>query len=123
VERGAVFWTDPLLLASSVFVKKPSRIVALSLVMVLCLLVYRLAEHRLREQRAATDQTVPNPLKQPTDRPTLQWIFPCCEGISLAGVHAPHGSPHRELAGPEPLHAQVIGLLGAYCEKRYNVDT
>jgi hypothetical protein len=33
-----------LFLASSVFVKKPERIMALSLIMVLCLLVYRLAE-------------------------------------------------------------------------------
>ena len=38
----------------SVFVKNPTRIVALSLVMGLCLLVYRLAEQRLREQLAAT---------------------------------------------------------------------
>ena len=77
VERGFSFLKDPLFLASSVFVKKPERIVALSLVMVLCLLVYRLAEHRLREQLAATGQTVPNQLKQPTDRPT-------CAGSSSA---------------------------------------
>jgi transposase len=37
VERGFGFLKDPLFLASSVFVKKPERIVALSLVMVLCL--------------------------------------------------------------------------------------
>ena len=55
--------------------KKPTRIVALSLVMVLCLLVYRLADHRLREQLATTGQTVPNQLKQPTDRPTMRWMF------------------------------------------------
>src|SRR5262249_50620286 len=67
IERGFSFLKDPLFLASSVFVKKPTRIVALSLVMVLGLLVYRLAEHRLREQLAATGQTVPNQLKQPTD--------------------------------------------------------
>jgi transposase len=48
VERGFRFLKDPLLLASSVFVKKPERIMALSLIMVLCLLVYRLAEFRLR---------------------------------------------------------------------------
>jgi transposase len=66
VERGFSFLKDPLFLASSVFVKKPSRIVALSLVMVLCLLVYRLAEHRLRVQLTATGQTVPNQLKQAT---------------------------------------------------------
>ena len=48
VERGFRFLKNPLFLASSVFLKKPERIMALSLIMVLCLLVYRLAEHRLR---------------------------------------------------------------------------
>jgi transposase len=38
VERGFRFLKDPLLLASSVFVKKPERIVALGFVMVVCLL-------------------------------------------------------------------------------------
>ncbi|HEV2458075.1 MAG TPA: IS1634 family transposase [Ktedonobacterales bacterium] len=122
VERGFSFLKDPLFLASSVFVKKPSRIVALSLVMVLCLLVYRLAEHRLREQLAATGQTVPSQLKQPTDRPTMRWIFQCFEGVSLVAFQPSHGPPHSELANLEPLHEQVAALLGPYCEKLYKVD-
>jgi hypothetical protein len=103
-------------------VKKPSRIVALSLVMVLCLLVYRLAEHRLRSQLAATGQTIPNQLKQPTDRPTMRWVFQCFEGISLVGFTPPNGPPHRAVAGLEPFHEQVIALLGPSCEKLYKVD-
>ena len=51
-ERGFRFLKDPLFLASSVFVKKPERIMALSFIMVLCLLVYRLAEVRLRARLA-----------------------------------------------------------------------
>jgi transposase len=47
VERGFRFLKDPLFLASSVFVKKPERVVALSFIMVLCLLVYRLASASL----------------------------------------------------------------------------
>src|SRR5260221_4257056 len=58
VECGFRFLKDPLFLASSVFLKKPERIVALSLIMVLCLLVYRLAEHRLRARLAQTEQTL-----------------------------------------------------------------
>ena len=122
VERGFSFLKDPLFLASSVFVKKPTRLVALSLVMVLCLLVYRLAEHRLREQLAATGQTVPNQLKQPTDRPTMRWIFQCFEGISLVRFQPPVGPPYREIAGLVPLHAQVIRLLGTPCAKLYKVS-
>ncbi len=95
VERGCSLLKDPdpLLLASLVFGKKPTRIVALSLVMVLCLLiylVYRLVDHRLREQLAVTGQTVPNHLKEPTDRPMLRGMFQCFEGISLVRFLPPH---------------------------------
>jgi transposase len=119
VERGFAFLKDPLFLASSVFVKKPERIVALSLVMVLCLLVYRLAEHRLRTRLVATAQTVPNQLSQPTDRPTMRWMFQCFEGISLLGLHPPHAPPSWLITGLEPLHEQVISLLGPSCAKFY----
>ena len=36
VERGFRFLKDPLFLASSIFVKKPERVIALSFIMVLC---------------------------------------------------------------------------------------
>ena len=72
VERGFAFLKDPLFLASSVFVKKIERVMATGFVMVLCLLVYRLAEHRLRKPLAETGATVPDQLKKPTQRPTLR---------------------------------------------------
>jgi transposase len=69
VERGFRFLKDPLFLASSVFVKKPERVIALSFVMVLCLLVYRLVEHLLRRQLVATEQTLPKKAQQ-SDSPS-----------------------------------------------------
>ena len=122
VERGFAFLKDPLFLASSVFVKKPERIVALSLVMVLCLLVYRLAEHRLREQLAATGQTVPNQVSKPTDRPTMRWIFQCFEGISLLTFPQAAGPPLQAVTELEPLHEQVLALLGPSYEKLYKLE-
>jgi len=122
VERGFAFLKDPMFLASSVFVKKPERIVALSLVMVLCLLVYRLAEHRLREQLAATGQTVPNQVSKPTDRPTMRWIFQCFEGISLLTFPQPGGPPQQAMTELEPLHEQVLALLGPSYEKLYKLE-
>lgn len=119
VERGFAFLKDPLFLASSVFVKKPERLVALSLVMVLCLLVYRLAEHRLREQLAATGQTIPSQVNKPTDRPTMRWVFQCFEGVDL--LHIRHG-PAPALAlvlRLEPVHQQVLTLLGPAYEEFY----
>jgi transposase len=119
VERGFSFLKDPLFLASSVFVKKPERIAALSLVMVLCLLVYRLAEHRVRERLEATGQTIPSQLRKPTDRPTMRWVFQCFEGIDL--LHIRHG-PEPALAlvlRLQPVHQQVLALLGPSYEEFY----
>jgi transposase len=111
VERGFRFLKDPLFLASSVFVKKPERVIALSFVMVLCLLVYRLAEHLLRSQLVATAQTVPNQINKPTNRPTMRWIFQCFEGIDL--LHIRIGSRFQiQVLGLQPLHKQVLRLLG-----------
>jgi transposase len=118
VERGFAFLKDPLFLASSVFLKRPERIMALALIMVLCLLVYRLAEWRLRQQLAACDQTVPNQLKQPTTRPTMRWMFECFEGISLLTLPSPGGS-QTLVHGLEPLHELVLSLLGPAVSKMY----
>src|SRR5262249_20225511 len=70
---GLRFGSDPLFLASSVFVKKVERVMATGFVMVLCLLVYRLAEHRPRQRLAETGETVPDQRKQAdtADHPAL----------------------------------------------------
>ncbi len=71
-ERGFRFLKDPLFLASSVTVSKPERIMALSFIMVLCLLVYRLAQVRLRTRLTETKQTIPDQVQKPTARPTMR---------------------------------------------------
>jgi transposase len=119
VERGFSFLKDPLFLASSVFVKKPERIVALSLVMVLCLLVYRLAEHRLREQLAATGQTISSQVNKPTDRPTMRWVFQCFEGVDLLHIRHGPGPAVALVLRLQPVHQQVLTLLGPAYEAFY----
>lgn len=115
VERGFRFLKDPLFLASSIFVKKPERVMALSFIMVLCLLVYRLAEQLLRRQLAQTSQTVPNQVNKLTNRPIMRWIFQCFDGIDL--LHVRVGSRFQtQILGLQPLHQQILRLLGsAYC--------
>jgi transposase len=92
---------------------------ALSLIMVLCLLVYRLAEHRLREQLVATGQTIPDQVKKPTHRPTMRWVFQCFEGIEL--LHIRHGPAQTTLLilRLTPLHQQILALLGPSYEHFY----
>jgi transposase len=119
VERGFRFLKDPLFLASSVFVKKPERIIALSLIMVLCLLIYRLAEYRLRTRLAETEQTIPDQVGKPTARPTTRWVFQCFEGIELLHVQTSSTSLTIVLR-LESVHRLILALLGPLYEKIYN---
>jgi transposase len=122
VERGFAFLKDPLFLAASVFVKKPQRIMALAFLMVLCLLVYRLAELRVRQRLAATQQTVPDQLRRPTARPTLRWLFQCFEGIDLHHLTVPDGTRITQVLRLSALHRQVLCLLGPAYENRYLIS-
>ena len=110
-ERGFRFLKDPLFLASSVFVKKPERLIALSFIMVLCLLVYRLAERHLRQSLQQNQETVPNQINKPTDRPTMRWIFQCFEGIELLHIRTRSAFQIRVL-GLQTLHRKILRLLG-----------
>jgi transposase len=86
VEGGFRFLKDPLFFVSSLFVKKPSRIQGLLTVMTLALLVYSLTQRRLRQQLADHNATIPNQIHQPTERPTLRWVFQLLEGIHRVRV-------------------------------------
>ena len=112
---------DPLFLASSVFVKKPERIMALSFIMVLCLLVYRLAEFRLRSRLAQRQQTIPDQVQKPTARPTMRWVFQCFEGIELLHVQTTTTSVVLVLR-LQPVHRLILQLLGPLYEKLYNLS-
>lgn len=91
---------------------------ALGFIMVLCLLVYRLAEHLLRRELAHASQTVPNQVNKPTDRPTMRWIFQCFEGIDL--LHIRVGFREQiQVLGLQPLHRKILRLLGSAISQFY----
>jgi transposase len=119
VERGFQFLKDPLFCASTFYVQKPERLVALSFIMVVCLLVYRLAEHRLRSRLAQSAESIPNQVNKPTARPTMRWVFQLFEGIEVLIIHSwarGIGAIQRVL-GVEPVHAKILRLLGPIFQK------
>ncbi len=61
VERGFRLLKDPLFFASSVFLKTPSRIVSLGMIMVLSLLVYSVAQLNLRKALKENNESIPIP--------------------------------------------------------------
>lgn len=85
-ESGFRFIKGHAFEVSSVFLKKPERIEALMMIMTLCLLVYSLAQHALRQALKAADETIPNQLKKPTQRPTLAWICRLFHGVQVLHI-------------------------------------
>lgn len=75
VERGFRFLKDKSFRIAEVYLKKEERIDALSMIMVLSLLIYSIAEWMLRLRSKDASETVLNQPKKPTQRPTLKWIF------------------------------------------------
>lgn len=75
VESGFAFLKDPMFLASTIFLKKTERIIALMMVMTICLLVYAAIEHRIRQTLVANNISVPDQKGKPTQNPTAKWLF------------------------------------------------
>ena len=83
VESGFRFLKDPWFMLDSVFLKKPSRVSALMMVMTLCLMVYNVAELRLRNALKNNNETLPNQKRKPISNPTLRWVFQLMEGVTI----------------------------------------
>ncbi len=83
VEHGFRFLKDPLFFAHSLFLKKEERIMAMVMIMGLGLLVYALAERKIRMTLKQLNETIPNQKGKPTNHPTIRRIFQVFEGISV----------------------------------------
>src|SRR5690242_20497792 len=92
---------------------------AIAFIMVLCLLVYKLAELRVRQRLEATGQTVPDQVRKPSARPTMRWLFQCFEGLDLHHTVRADGTRETEILRLMDLHRQILRLLGPAYEHGY----
>ena len=116
-ERGFRFLKDPQFFASSLYLKKPERIMALLMVMTVCLLVYAALEYRIRQALKDHDATFPDQKGKPVQNPTARWVFHYFVGIHLLSV-----------SGQWPLvlnlteeHCNLLKLLGKPYMQLYGV--
>jgi transposase len=82
-ERGFRFLKDPQFLASSLYLKKPERIMALLMVMTVCLLVYAGLEYRIRQALNTQKATFPDQKGKRVHNPTARWVFHYFVGIHI----------------------------------------
>ncbi|MBA3492222.1 MAG: IS1634 family transposase [Rubrobacteraceae bacterium] len=88
VERGFRFLKDPMFLASTLYLKRVERVMALLMVMTVCLLVYAALEYRIRQTLAEHEESVPDQKGKPTRRPTAKWIFELFMDVHLLTITA-----------------------------------
>jgi transposase len=122
VESGFRFLKDPLFFVSSLFLKKPKRIEGLLMVMTLALLVYSVAQRRLRKQLAEHHETVPNQINQPTMSPTLRWVFQLLEGIHRVRMTV-QGQVHELIEGLNDVQIKILRMFGHEVCQLYQIST
>ncbi len=121
VERGFRFLKDPLFFVSSLFIKKPSRIDALLMVMTLSLLVYSIAQRRMRANMKKIGATIPNQINQETATPTLRWVFQCFDGINLLQQGDAYLYDKLHLDGFSELRQKIVELIGGHAMYLYKI--
>ncbi len=114
VERGFQFLKEPWFMVDSVFLKSEKRIEALMMVMTLCLLVYNVAQYRLRKKLVDEKETLPNQLGKQVQNPTMKWIFQIMEGVGVVRFFEEgSGEPVRELVtNMSEVRKKIIRLFG-----------
>ena len=121
VEMGFRFLKDPLFFTSSLFLKKPSRIAGLLMVMTLSLMVYNIAQRKLRNELEKQSETIPNQIGKPIRNPTLRWIFQVFEGINFVKIKSKENVKYM-VDGIKVLHQKIIRLFGKTTCNIYQVS-
>jgi transposase len=106
IEQNSGFLQDPLIV-NSLFLKKPERIEALGLVLLLALLLWRLVERALRVHVETTGKPLTGWDKKATQKPTTFMLM-----TKFAGVMVIKVGGQRQLAHPlSPVQQQYLGAL------------
>jgi len=118
VERGFRFLKDPLFYAESLYLKLPQRIMALLMVMTLSLLMYSLAEMRVRSALKEKQCAIWDQKNKRTDRPTVRWVFMIFEDVLL--LYTKRGQDvEKQAMNIREEHRIVLECLGPQFKKMY----
>ncbi len=113
-ESGFKFLKDPLFFADSVFLKYPSRIEAMAMLMGLSLLIYTIGQRQLRANLKQNNSGVKNQLGKLTDKPTLRWIFQCFQGIHVVIFNGV-----KQIVNLTDSRFKTINFFSKHCQKYY----
>ena len=67
--------------------KKPERVEAIAMIMGVCLLVYNLAQRKLRQELELANASIRNQVKKMTNKPTMRWVFQMFQAVHLVNLN------------------------------------
>lgn len=105
-------WIKGPAAVAPVFLKTPSRVAALGLVLILALMVRNYLEWAVRTALAKTDETLPNLNGQPTRKPSTENVFYYFRDVRIVRLGLADDIRHRELEGLRPEARRVLELMG-----------
>lgn len=113
-ERGFRFLKDPLFFTSNVFVKNPERVEGIAMIMGVCLLVYNLAQRKLRQELELANETIRNQVKKFTNKPTMRWVFQMFQSVHLVTLNGA-----EQVSNLTKERQEILNYLGKVCGQYY----
>lgn len=117
---GFRFLKDPIFFASSLFLKKPSRISGLLMVMTLALLIYSIAQRRVRQELQCKNEVIPNQIGKPIKTPTMRWLFQLMEGLHFVVLQV-NGVVTKTIHGWTEMKKKIVMLMGDFVMRVYGL--
>jgi len=119
IERSFALIKDKSFQVASIFLKKPSRITALMVVMTFSFMVYGFAEHHLRKTLEENKETIPNQVKKPTAKPSMSWIFIKFQNIQVV-IFPESGCIRNLVVNMNDFTEKIVHIFGPSAEKWYS---
>lgn len=94
--------------------KKPERVEAIAMIMGVCLLVYNLAQRKLRQELESASASIRNQVKKLTNKPTMRWVFQMFQAVHLVNLNGA-----EEISNLTKERREILNYLGKVCGQYY----
>jgi len=79
-----------------------------------CLLVYNLAQRKLRQELESANTTIRNQVKKLTNKPTMRWVFQMFKAVHLVNLNGV-----GQISNLTKERRDILNYLGKVCGQYY----
>jgi transposase len=122
IEAGFRFMKLDSFELNHIFLKNPSRIGALMMIMTLCLMVYNFAQYSFRQALEDKNTVIPNQLGKPIKNPTMRWVFQLMSSITVLCLwNNTQQIWVKKICNVKKLHKTIVFHFGKNAKKIYGI--